>query len=75
MSNNDVYYKIKNYIFRPTVAIIRFYPKLYHKRERECLYNVRHRISMLRSHHLCVGAKFFLYPYGLGHNDKEKSLA
>jgi len=43
----------KYYTFPPTVAIIRFYPKLCSKK-RECLYNVRHRVSMLRSHHLRV---------------------
>jgi len=48
-------------MFRPIVAIIRFYPKLYAKGE--CLYNVRHRVSMLRSHHLRVRAKFI--PYGV----------
>ena len=50
-------------MFRPTVAIIRFYPKLYAKK-RECLYSVRHHVSMLRSHHLRVRQSFI--PYGLG---------
>ena len=36
-------------MFRPTVDIITFYPKLYAKGG--CLYNVRHRVSVLRSHH------------------------
>ena len=50
----------KNYMFRPTVAIIRIYPKLYAKKT-ECLYNVRHRVSMLRSHDLRAGQKFISY--------------
>ena len=29
---NDVYVKDKNYMFRPAVAIIRLYPKLYAKK-------------------------------------------
>jgi len=53
--------EIKNYMFRPTVDIIRFYPKLCAKGEG--LYNVRHPVSMLISHHLRVKAKFyFVWP-------------
>jgi len=33
MSNNDVLLYIKNYMFQPTVAIVRFYAKLYAKKE------------------------------------------
>ena len=52
-------------MFRQTVAIIRFYPNLYAKKE--CLYNVRHRVSMVKSHHLRVGQSFFFFSlYGLG---------
>jgi len=29
--------------------------------KKECFYNVRHCVSMLRSHHLCAGQKFISY--------------
>jgi len=46
------------------VAIIRFYPKLYAKGE--SLYNVRHRVSILRSHHLRFRQSFISYGVGVG---------
>jgi len=51
-------------MFRPTVDIIRFYPKLCAKGEN--LYNVRHPVSMLRSHHLCVRQSFISYGLSVG---------
>jgi len=50
----------KNYMFRPPVTIFRFYRKLYAKKT-ECLYNVRHRVSILTSRHLRAGQKFISY--------------
>ena len=59
---NDVFIIDKNYIFRPTVVIIRFYPKLYAKK-RVFIQCVPQRKDVEISSSTCQ-AKFI--PYGLG---------
>ena len=60
----DVFIRDKSYMFRPTVDIIRFYQKLYAKEE--SLYNMRHHVSMLKSHHLCVRTMFYILWFKCG---------
>jgi len=60
MSNELVYVTDKNYMFRSTVAIIRFYPKLYAKR-RVFIQSAPRRNDVEVSSSTCQ-AKFTIFP-------------